>query len=117
MQKLNEKSKNNCDIFENIKCIVCKNSDKELFSIKYRKQNCSIVKCEVCSFHFIPPYYRKSVDYTEYKSQDVVNQVKDANVWIKIQRNLLRYQLIHRYKKDKQHLRQPVLQYQVQPDL
>jgi len=100
MQKLTEKFKNSCEIFENIKCIVCKNCDKDLFSIKYRKHNCSIVRCEMCNFHFIPPYYRKIIDYTKYKSQEVVNQVKDANVWIKIQRNLLRYQLIHRYKKE-----------------
>jgi len=87
------------EIFQDIKCIVCKNEDKNLFSVRYRKSDCSIVRCEVCSFHFIPPFYRKQIDYTRYKSREVANQVKQADQWLKIQRNLLRYQLIHRYKK------------------
>jgi len=90
----------NKEIFKDIECIVCKNRDKSLFSIKYRKPDCSVVKCKVCSFHFIPPFYRKGIDYTQYKTQEVAEEVKRADVWIKIQRNLLRYQLIHRYRKD-----------------
>jgi len=88
------------DIFEDIRCIVCKNQDKNLFSVKYQKDNCSIVECKTCSFHFIPPFYRKKIDYTKYKSQEVAEEVKKADVWIKIQRNLLRYKLIHRYRND-----------------
>jgi 2-polyprenyl-3-methyl-5-hydroxy-6-metoxy-1,4-benzoquinol methylase len=91
---------NNNIIFEDIKCIVCKNKDKNLFTIKYRLPNCSIVECGVCSFHFIPPFYRTTIDYTRYKSQEVAEQIKQADVWLKIQRNLLRYHLIHRYKKN-----------------
>lgn len=90
----------NNNIFEDIKCIVCKNKDKNLFTIKYRKPDCSIVECGNCSFHFIPPFYRKTIDYTKYKSQEVAEQIKQADVWLKIQRNLLRYHLIHRYKKN-----------------
>ena len=99
MEILEKKAENTNEIFEDIKCIVCKNKDKNLFKIKYRKLNCSIVECGICSFHFIPPFYRKTIDYTRYKSQEVADQIKRADVWLKIQRNLLRYQLIHRYKK------------------
>jgi len=87
------------NIFENIKCIVCNNKEIDKFSIKYEKQDCAVVLCHVCKFHFIPPFYRKKIDYTKYKSKEVAQAVKDADVWIKIQRNKLRYQLIHRYKK------------------
>ncbi len=87
------------EIFKDIKCIVCQNSDKTKFRIRFQRSDSTIVQCENCGFHFIPPYFRSTVDYTEYKSQDVAAQVKQADMWIKIQRNLLRYQLIHRFKK------------------
>jgi len=88
------------EIFENIKCIVCNNNEVDKFSTKYEKQDCSVIVCHVCNFHFIPPYYRKKIDYTKYKSKEVAQAVKNADVWIKIQRNLLRYQLIHQYQKE-----------------
>ncbi|MBC8182067.1 class I SAM-dependent methyltransferase [candidate division KSB1 bacterium] len=87
------------EVFENIKCIVCNNKDVDKFSIKYEKDDCSVVVCHVCNFFFIPPFYRKKIDYTNYKSKEVAQAVKEADVWVKIQRNKLRYQLIHRYKK------------------
>jgi len=99
MDSIKTEAENSAEIFDDIKCIVCNNSNKTQFQIRFRKSNCVVVKCNVCSFHFIPPYFRKQVDYSEYKSQDVANQVKQADVWIKIQRNLLRYQLIHRFNK------------------
>lgn len=97
--KHENKEEMNEEIFEGIKCAVCQNSDKNLFSIKYRKTNCSIVECQRCSFHFIPPFYRKQIDYTAYKDNSVAEEIKKGDPWLKIQRNLLRYQLIHRYKK------------------
>lgn len=87
-------------IFENIRCIVCGNTALNKFEIRFQKTDCTVVECCNCGFHFIPPYFRKQVDYSEYKSKDVAAQVKQADVWIKIQRNLLRYQLIHRFKKE-----------------
>ncbi len=89
----------NEQIFEGIKCIVCQNTDKKLFSIKYRKTDCSVVECQLCSFQFIPPFYRKKIDYTTYKDNSVADEIKKGDQWLKIQRNLLRYRLIHRYKK------------------
>ena len=86
-------------IFENIKCIVCQNTDNKLFSLRFTKENCAVVQCQQCSFLFIPPFYRKQIDYTNYKSTDVTTEIKKSNQWLKIQRNLLRYQLIKKYKK------------------
>lgn len=87
------------DIFRNIKCLVCQNDNPERFAIRYHKKNCDVVECLNCSFHFIPPYYREKIDYKNYKSSDVTREIKKSDPWIKIQRNLLRYQLIRRYKR------------------
>ena len=87
------------DIFAGIRCIVCGNQDKSRFSKKYFKENCIVVECQNCSFHFIPPYFRQQIDYTAYKSEETGKQVAKADVWLKIQRNLLRYRLIQKYKK------------------
>jgi 2-polyprenyl-3-methyl-5-hydroxy-6-metoxy-1,4-benzoquinol methylase len=94
-----EQSGKDLDIFEGIRCIVCGNNDKGQFKVKYCKENCSIVVCQNCSFHFIPPYYRKAVDYTQYKTAAAIQEVAQADVWLKIQRNLLRYRLIRKYQK------------------
>lgn len=87
------------DIFKGIRCIVCGNQDEKRFTIRYRKTNCSIVRCADCSFCFIPPYYRKAVDYTQYKTPEAVQEVARGDLWLKIQRNLLQYRLIRRYRK------------------
>lgn len=84
-------------IAEDICCSVCGNTQKEKYSIKYRKENFSVVTCNVCTFHFIPPYYRKKVDYTQYKNADVTAAVKAGNNWVKIQRHKLRFKFIQKY--------------------
>ncbi len=86
------------EIFENIRCIVCQNQDKERFQVKYQKENCTIVECQKCEFHFIPPCFRKSVDYSKYKSTAAVKEVAKGDIWLKIQRNLLRFGLIQKYQ-------------------
>lgn len=91
-------SETKSEIFENIHCIVCQNQQKEQYRIKYQKENCTIIECRKCGFHFIPPYFRKSVDYSKYKSTEAVKEVARGDVWLKIQRNLLRYQLIQKYQ-------------------
>ena len=95
------KEKNEIDIFEDIKCVVCQNNKKDMFTVKYRKHDCVIMACQKCTFHFIPPFYRRKVDYSNYKSTEVAAEIKKSNVWIKIQRNLLRYQLIAKYQDKK----------------
>lgn len=78
------------------RCIVC-GFDQDRFTVRFVKQNCQVVECPNCSFHFIPPEYRQAIDYQQYKSDATVAAVAAGDVWIKIQRNLLRYRLIKKY--------------------
>ncbi len=87
------------ELFRGIRCIVCGNRDEKRFTVRYRRKNCSIVRCAECSFHFIPPHFRKSIDYTRYKTPEVVREVARGDLWLKIQRNLLRYRLIRKYSR------------------
>jgi len=87
------------DIFQDIRCIVCGNKNKETFHVLYEKDTCSVVRCEQCSFQFIPPFFRKGIDYSNYKSSEVAREVARGDVWLKIERNLLRYRLIQKFKK------------------
>lgn len=86
------------DIFENIKCCVCGNTVHDQFTIKYKKDHFTVVECNNCSFLFIPPYFRKSISYENYKDESVANAVRQGNNWVKIERHKLRYQLIRKYK-------------------
>lgn len=91
----------NNDVLETVRCIVCGNTKKDLFKEKYKKENCSVYECCVCNFTFIPQYFRKSIDYTKYKPIDAVQEVAKSDVWFKIQRNLLRYNLIKKHTSGK----------------
>ncbi len=83
---------------ENLHCPVCGNRGEERFRIRLRKPDFAVVECMECTFHFIPRAFRKSVDYTRYKSAEVAAEVARSDVWLKIQRNLLRYRLIRKYR-------------------
>ncbi len=85
-------------IFENIKCCVCDNTDK--FKTKYVKVDFIIVECGNCSFNFIPQYFSKQITYEDYKDEKVLEEVRKGNDWLKMQRHLLRYKLIKKYKKE-----------------
>jgi 2-polyprenyl-3-methyl-5-hydroxy-6-metoxy-1,4-benzoquinol methylase len=87
------------NIFEGVCCAVCGNTDEKQFAIKYTKDGIDIIQCNKCSFVFIPPYYRKSISYADYKDESVANQVRKGNNWVKIQRHKLRFKLIRKYKK------------------
>lgn len=87
------------DIFEDIRCCVCGNTDHSQFDVKYKKETFAVAQCRTCSFEFIPPYYRKRIDYHNYKDEKVAQAVRAGNNWVKIQRHKLRYDLIRRYKK------------------
>lgn len=86
------------DIFEDIRCCVCGNTDHSKFNVKYQKETFAVVECQSCSLMFIPPYYRKSIDYHNYKDENVANAVRAGNNWVKIERHKLRYDLIKKYK-------------------
>jgi 2-polyprenyl-3-methyl-5-hydroxy-6-metoxy-1,4-benzoquinol methylase len=83
---------------EDIRCCVCANSDKNQFDLLYQKENFAVVTCNHCSFQFIPPYYRKKIEYTQYKNEEVTKAVRQGNNWIKIQRHKLRLNWIKKFK-------------------
>jgi 2-polyprenyl-3-methyl-5-hydroxy-6-metoxy-1,4-benzoquinol methylase len=82
---------------EDIYCCVCGNKDPHNFTLKYQKEKFAVVTCNACTFHFIPPYYRKKIQYTQYKNSDVTAAVRSGNNWIKIQRHKLRFNFIRRF--------------------
>lgn len=84
---------------EDIHCCVCGNNDKDKFQLKYQKENFAVVTCNNCSMHFIPPYYRKKIEYTQYKNADVTAAIRAGNNWIKIQRHKLRFKFIQKFIK------------------
>lgn len=84
---------------EDIHCCVCGNNDKDKFQLKYQKENFAVVTCNNCSLYFIPPYYRKKIQYTQYKNADVTAAIRAGNNWIKIQRHKLRFKFIQKFIK------------------
>lgn len=86
------------EITEDIRCCVCGNSDPQKFKLIYRRENFDVVECNNCSFYFIPPYYRKKIQYQQYKNEAVTQAIRSGNNWIKIQRHKLRFKLIKKYK-------------------
>lgn len=88
----------NENIFENIHCCVCGNSNESAFRVKYSKKDFAVLTCNNCGLHFIPPYYRKKIDYGNYKDEQVTEAVRKGNNWVKIQRHILRMKFIRKYK-------------------
>ena len=86
------------DIFEDVHCCVCGNTNPSDFKINYEKEKFSVIECKKCSFTFIPPYFRKQISYDNYKDENVANAVRNGNNWVKIERHKLRYDLIKKYK-------------------
>lgn len=84
---------------EDIRCCACGNNDGSKFNLKYQKTNFAVVTCDVCSLHFIPPYYRKQISYTQYKNEQVTRAVRAGNNWVKVQRHKLRFRFIRRFVK------------------
>ena len=84
---------------EDIRCCVCGNSDVKEFELKYQKNHFAVVTCNKCSLHFIPPFYRKKINYTQYKNAEVTNAVRAGNNWAKIQRHKLRFKFIQKFIK------------------
>jgi 2-polyprenyl-3-methyl-5-hydroxy-6-metoxy-1,4-benzoquinol methylase len=79
-------------------CQCCLNEDKSQFTEKFVKNDIVVLECSRCSFNFIPWHYRKNISYTSYKDDAVLQQIRQGNNWIKIQRHLLRFKLIRKYK-------------------
>lgn len=86
------------NIFNEAVCSVCNNSDSSKFKVKYHQDNYAVCECNVCSFVFIPPYYRNQISYENYKDENVAIAVRNGNNFVKIERHKLRYDLIKKYK-------------------
>ena len=84
---------------EEICCCVCNNNNSDLFELKYQKEHFAVVICNICSLHFIPPYYRKQIKYEQYKNEAVTTEVRKGNNWVKIQRHKLRFKFIQKFVK------------------
>ena len=85
-------------ILKDIRCCVCNNTDKQKFSLKYKKEDFTVVECNNCSFIFVPQYFSKNISYEDYKDENVLEQVKRGDNWLKSQRHLLRYKFIKKYQ-------------------
>ena len=84
---------------EDLSCCVCGNKDPKAFELKYEKEKFSVVVCQTCGFTFIPPYFRKRIEYTQYKNLAVTEAVRAGNNWVKIQRHKLRFKFIQKFIK------------------
>jgi len=84
---------------EQIFCCVCNNTNPNDFTLKYQKENFAVVTCNKCTHHFIPHFYRKQIQYTQYKNSEVTAAVRAGNNWVKIQRHKLRFKFIQKYIK------------------
>lgn len=84
---------------EDIHCCVCQNKDPQHFLLKYQQEKYAVVVCEHCNFHFIPPFYRKQIVYSQYKNAAVTQAIRDGNNWLKIQRHKLRFKFVSKFVK------------------
>jgi 2-polyprenyl-3-methyl-5-hydroxy-6-metoxy-1,4-benzoquinol methylase len=84
---------------KDIYCEVCKSSNHLDFTELYYNDEYYIVKCNNCGFSFIPKEHRKKTNYDEYRDDEVLQEVRKSNSYIKIQRHKLRLSLIKKYKK------------------
>lgn len=82
---------------EGIRCCVCGNTDPSQFSPEYLFEDFAVVSCKLCSFLFIPPWYRRNIKYHQYKGADVSSAVRAGNNWVKIQRHKLRFRFIRKF--------------------
>jgi 2-polyprenyl-3-methyl-5-hydroxy-6-metoxy-1,4-benzoquinol methylase len=82
---------------EGILCCVCGNNDPRAFRLKYQKEKFAVVSCDHCTFQFIPPFYRKKIEYGQYKNPAVTAAVRAGNNWVKIQRHKLRFRFIKKF--------------------
>lgn len=84
---------------EDIYCCVCQNHDPNKFLLKYQKEKFAVVVCKQCDFHFIPPYYRKKIEYSNYKNASVTDAIRSGNNWLKVQRHKLRFKFVSKFVK------------------
>ena len=84
---------------EEIICPCCLNDDSSQFVEKYNFKEYVVLECKKCTFNFVPQKKDEIVDYQDYKDEKELELIRQGNNWLKVQRNLLRYKLIRKYKK------------------
>lgn len=87
----------NPEVLEGIRCCVCNNNQKDKFDLRHSGLNYQVYECGSCGFYFIPPFFRKQVQYTQYKDESVSKAVRAGNNWVKIQRHKLRMKFIKKF--------------------
>ena len=86
----------NKEILEDIQCKVCNNQSE--FELAIDKGDFQVVRCRECSFVFVPPYFRRTIEYGSYKDESVLKQIRLGNDWLKIQRHRLRFKAFRKYR-------------------
>lgn len=91
------------EILEGSHCVSCGCTDKAKFQPYYplihkNDTDFYLFQCQACDFVFLPPYYRQFIDYTNYKGDSVLAQIRQGNNWLKVQRQKLKFDLISKYK-------------------
>jgi 2-polyprenyl-3-methyl-5-hydroxy-6-metoxy-1,4-benzoquinol methylase len=80
-------------------CDVCNNSVFNRFTVLYDKKDYKVVTCDICDFAFIPQYARIDIEYETYRDEQVLEEVRKGNNWLKFKRHKLRVKFIKRLKK------------------
>lgn len=85
------------EILVDARCVACGCNDTAQFSIAFYKPEMEVLRCGCCSFVFVPPFYRKQISYLNYKGEDVLEQVRKGNNWLKIQSQKVKFGVIQKY--------------------
>lgn len=79
-------------------CKVCGAAGPENFQRLYTLPTCEVVRCRRCSFTFVPPWWRRNITYTAYKTAATAQEIRKGNNVLKLARHRLRLRFIRRFK-------------------
>ena len=85
------------EILAEARCVACGCTDTTQFHLAFQKPEMQVLRCQNCDFVFVPPFYRKQISYLNYKGQDVLEQVRKGNNWLKIQSQKVKFGIIQKY--------------------
>lgn len=85
------------EILADARCVACGCTDTTQFTLAFQKPEMQVLRCQKCNFIFVPPFYRKQISYHNYKGDDVLEQVRKGNNWLKIQSQKVKFDLIQKY--------------------
>jgi SAM-dependent methyltransferase len=79
-------------------CKVCGAAGMDSFRLLYTLPTCEIARCRSCGFTFVPPWWRRNIEYTTYKSAATALEIRKGNNTLKLARHKLRLRFIRRFK-------------------